>query len=1293
MGGGAKASVRKGRAEKLYTQHGIVTNPGIKGKSGKPLNAEAKGKQARFKDVEEKPAFTQRVGKKGDKHYGMLHVNPSRKQDIKQRSYNRLVTFNQTNGLPKPAKAYSRNPGLDVFNYVLTEVSARATRRKLKSTHIMEFVAHFMADGFQFLDVSKIFEDAGKEGDLRDFLRNFITGFVNDFYVRKTTTREELRTLINTLDRSDKFWRNYSKKYGYFMVPNGRRLIGGNVVTVHHLPLKEIANAGKCFLLARNHRYIKDAVRLDLTVGDEPENLKRASKTTIRGGGNLFCCMIETANEIHDVVEIAENYILPTPRITYKVEKTEEKPKIRGAGGGKKMVSSKVKNKGSGGKSKVQRDPDTKLDGEQKKQAIKKSKQLGEGLSDEDGEENDEEKSNKKEFKKIAQQFMCGERLGHDGLFSHEEITAILEERVRVYLESVQPDWCEVAAGGRGWFGHRRALSVKSFDQHGAPFCGLAAIDLASGNKPNVNKYVDFCARIAPEEIIGTVGVPGFMKNYANSRHVNLVILSEGQVYIGPRVFEKTVVLRHADEHYTVLVKRAAVANNMNVRGNFERVTRGWLTASKIRMEASEPVVEANSEDRRGYAERRDPKRFDTARQNVTFTQDFYLNFYFFLVLLPFMRIISRFTVDSIRFHSKFKEIQHAASLGESVEDCLLSVHQGRELNDTTDPTAVYNTTEALRLAYKLFPRKPSRYDKLDYFAVNAPNQAAIIPNLEIILQNQEEGIEGGGVNHFVRPSKDRPLTTKVEKPVATAPGGVVMNGTRVVTPGLISLTDPLGLVVGAGGRGQSKESAPMDFDFMRVSDELVDRLCDGTDVSSVRNKPRFQAYRHVYKGKKSARVILADIRRYKKYLDGKMSVREEEKFKTHGMFLKLESNIKLLEELLFVRPRTIMTMSDKMLMDLCIVCDLIHAAYRGPMAEYQVKNMDIVQMARKVVSLQDQDHVVTDYSAFESSIRAWMRKLEMRFIKKLARRCGMDYLVREIEELGIDSGRVLKHGTVKWFVESRCSGDFWTSFGNGLVAICLMHYCWVRSKTNLEFKMVAEGDDGLISSEVPDVDLLLKLGLKFSTEIRGTLPGDTDFLSARWVEAGGTYHRLTNIGKAFNVFWIRGGHGLRRSKQLYLLRIKALSLWYSSPGSPIVTEICQRIEKLTRGKMKFKGAERYLDAWKDKDLTGSFPEMKVDERLRAFVAEGAAGFPPIPVYTQLSLGKRLLHGEDINLWSVLDDYESIRQLSDVSDPSKVNWDNRQVEELVDGLGFKAEYANLDKYQSLSVLRTYPHHP
>lgn len=480
----------------------------------------------------------------------------------------------------------------------------------------------------------------------------------------------------------------------------------------------------------------------------------------------------------------------------------------------------------------------------------------------------------------------------------------------------------------------------------------------------------------------------------------------------------------------------------------------------------------------------------------------------------------------------------------------------------------------------------------------------------------------------------------KPETVIAVAPLGPVTVEGQIAGPGAFSLTDSPTLLAAFLSRGMTKDSSldPILDEFVSFAVDFIEPFVDGVDVSALQEVEPEEAFKEIYKDKKSAGFIKRNVDNYHRFLEGGMTAQEVRTYQSHGCFVKFESNLKRVGGELMCRPRMIMTMSDHMLMECCQVVKLIDAWNHGGFKQFQVKDMTPEDMIEKIQSLSDTKHVVTDYSAFESSIDNRIRLIEVYALVRLALRAGFFRTAQSILDHCWKT-RELKSKWGSFIINTRCSGDFWTSFGNGVVNVSLMAFCAHR-KGITNFRMIAEGDDGLIPEEVADPETVTRIGIKFSSTLAGTREGDCDFLKCRWV--GG--RRYLNVPSTLaKTLWVKGVARLKKSKQMFILRCMGNSLYHLSPGHPVLTALVNRIGRETAGHTPFKNYTRYLDRWKNLNHAEiPLHHVLVDESMRETVAQGATGFLPIPVDVQKELEESLEFGQGFEIGGYLREDQDI---------------------------------------------------
>jgi hypothetical protein len=628
---------------------------------------------------------------------------------------------------------------------------------------------------------------------------------------------------------------------------------------------------------------------------------------------------------------------------------------------------------------------------------------------------------------------------------------------------------------------------------------------------------------------------------------------------------------------------------------------------------------------------------------------------------------MARLVVSEPLYITVANEMENLALMGLDQLSALSSMSRFRELNTPAASGVMTDTAMLLKLYAAGLARGHKEVPDIGWKPIAAPGLTSYVPNLDTVASNQLSGMIGRG-KHFM----DKPnhvLKYKLEESTGDAtigvyPIGCLHTDKGRVGPGLFSVTNSVNTLAAFCGRAMSKDLSTRAlanvYEYLEFALSFLDIFID--QVEHPGEEPDVVVtFREHYKGKRSQKWIDKTIEDYYRFCSGDMSAKEEKKFRRNGFFVKFEHNTKEGKP----RPRGIMTMSMLMLMLCCPVLVLIHMWNLSPFSQYQVKSMTPQETFDKIMGHTDEPYSVSDYSAFESSIDQYIRLVESYVIVRLCDRFGWTNLKASYLKFTL-KGRIL---TTRWgdfYIGTRCSGDFWTSFGNGIVNVTVMAFC--AHKKGLAFtKMLAEGDDGLVPVDIPDTDIITGLGLGFSSELKGTQDGDCDFLRKR-VVAGKAY---LPIGKALgSTLFVKKGHLLRRSKQLAILRNMAHSLYHQSPGHPILSALVNRIWKETSGISDFKGMDSYLQSfWSQTFVDPRLKRVEVDESMREEVARGAAGFAPFSLAVQADLERRIESWPIMYIGKLLDEDEDFIKLINSTPRKSSVLSTTHMDNLIDEAG------------------------
>jgi len=323
------------------------------------------------------------------------------------------------------------------------------------------------------------------------------------------------------------------------------------------------------------------------------------------------------------------------------------------------------------------------------------------------------------------------------------------------------------------------------------------------------------------------------------------------------------------------------------------------------------------------------------------------------------------------------------------------------------------------------------------------------------------------------------------------------------------------------------------------------------------------------------------------------------------------------------------------------VVMELI---YKCPFVDqWMIKHLTQNQLHEKLSAVTNVPHASSDMSGFENGLVHWMRNPERTMILGALRRCVSHEVVEYVSAM-MDNERKISSRHASYHIAVRCSGDFWTSCGNGLTNICIIltgHWVkmgrppldtwWARAQ---HLKFLTEGDDALVPLSILNRDVTLGLNVAFSAYNDSRQNGGSDFLKTTMYPV---FHEGNYAGKLCNtlrlcrsLMWVRG-HGLKHSKVMFLWRAKALSLLYLAPHHPIINPLCQAIGRITSGATEFRGWQVLSKKWgidfgDVPPPSKKFPSWTVSPEMRGILATSLCPeLPPICVDSQLSFESQCL--------------------------------------------------------------------
>jgi hypothetical protein len=410
----------------------------------------------------------------------------------------------------------------------------------------------------------------------------------------------------------------------------------------------------------------------------------------------------------------------------------------------------------------------------------------------------------------------------------------------------------------------------------------------------------------------------------------------------------------------------------------------------------------------------------------------------------------------------------------------------------------------------------------------------------------------------------------------------------------------------------------------------------------------------------------------------------QSKSWKTKGFFVKNESNIKKS----LARARGIYPMSEVMCYYLAPILEVQEVIYGTTfMKKFQIKHLSSKQIYKKLETIFAQDHFSTDYSSFERGITDKLRTPEAKIVSDIMRQLGF-HASAIFFEVMIFKPRKIKDRFYSFKHFSRCSGDYWTSMGNGIVNICIImagHYDryrqdytddeeWFAAAKQLDF--VVEGDDGMIPACIANPTFVNSLGIPFSTAVAGRGGKNVDFLRRMWTMDG----CVLNILRSVRSLWVKTDKPIKLSKRMFLLRAAALSMHYNAPGHVVLRDIVDVVGRLTAGCSAFKGWEKYFDQHNFRlegvNVAAKFPVVEPNYHTDYLLADSEVpSIPPISLYDQeaLSVDIQRFSGssiETLGIFKMYDEFEEMELSDEYFQPRRIvgRMTNPGVKQLYDFL-------------------------
>lgn len=275
--------------------------------------------------------------------------------------------------------------------------------------------------------------------------------------------------------------------------------------------------------------------------------------------------------------------------------------------------------------------------------------------------------------------------------------------------------------------------------------------------------------------------------------------------------------------------------------------------------------------------------------------------------------------------------------------------------------------------------------------------------------------------------------------------------------------------------------------------------------------------------------------------------------------------------------------------------------------------------------------YFATDFSSMEAHFTPEMYSYIEYFIYRSFLLPGDNYqnLILNLMEIVVSGTNVIKNKFFNGEIDARrMSGEMTTSLGNGLINYCLIKfYAHLRG---VEVDCVVEGDDGLVS--VPaDFDCdpamframgcIIKLEVHENLETAGFCQNYFDSVSFRNIVDPRKI--ISNLG------WTKQRYiRAKYTTKMQLLRAKALSLLYQTPGCPVVHVLATKILQLTSGYNMGKAASKLFSSYWHSDMWTNILSMDLNEKLNTPILESSRLVMMekfnIPIPTQLKIEKEI---------------------------------------------------------------------
>lgn len=407
--------------------------------------------------------------------------------------------------------------------------------------------------------------------------------------------------------------------------------------------------------------------------------------------------------------------------------------------GGGRFISKKIKSLGTGGKSKVNRTPNgvAPVVGEQARAVEIQAEGAEEDKVD--------------EFQEIKANFICSDR-------PNVKTTHTFDDLFRVDR----------------WGILRRNDNYRLFDVdcHGNPFCGLVCIDHSVGEPIDIDSYLERNNQGDPLDL-GTIN---WLEQYANFRGVNLACVVNDRIHVRRNnPGWKYVVLKFIGDdpaaghwvlccHETTPIvfdimsyfrPKSWFQHLMDFKFSFRWFAECFYSFDVVLLR--EYTNHKYKDDQRCMVDRRDKIESEETYSVLGFQH----------------KLFGIFSLTDKTITISKQRFLHVMREAELLNTCdrlkaISTISRLRGINTEMSPGLFLNTKFLCELAISRMADSINTPELTDY-AFNASNYSAVIPNLRVVLENQQQGLAGAGTNHVRNP---RIKKVKVEKKVGW--GGVL---------------------------------------------------------------------------------------------------------------------------------------------------------------------------------------------------------------------------------------------------------------------------------------------------------------------------------------------------------------------------------------------------------------------------------------------------------------------------------------------------------------------------------------